>query len=75
MNFKKSDKIKSRRNNLEERSENIIENVRLSKGISQRELAKLLGISGSILNGLLMNWKMWNINMIMLNYQKTCRRF
>ena len=34
---------------------NIIENARIVKGISQRELAKLLGISGSILNGLLMN--------------------
>ena len=55
MNLKKSDKIKSRRNSLEERSENIIENARLSKGISQRELAKLLGISVSTLNGLLMN--------------------
>lgn len=55
MNLKKSDKIKSRRNNLEERSENIIENARLSKKISQRKLTKLLGISGSTLNGLLMN--------------------
>lgn len=53
--FKKSDKIKSRRNSLEERSENIIENARLSKGISQKELAKLLEISRSTLNGLLMN--------------------
>ena len=43
------------KSNLEERSENIIENARLSKGISQRELAKLLGISGSTLNGFLMN--------------------
>ena len=55
MNFKKSDKIKSRRNNLEERSENIIENARIAKKISQRELAKLLEISRSTLNGLLMN--------------------
>ena len=44
MNFKKSDKIKSRRNNLEERSENIIENARIATKISQRELAKLLEI-------------------------------
>lgn len=44
MNFKKSDKIKSRRNNLEERSENIIENARIAKEISRRELAKLLEI-------------------------------
>ncbi len=54
MNFKKSDKIKSRRNNLE-KSENIIENARIAKEISQRELAKLLEISRSTLNGLLMN--------------------
>ena len=55
MNLKKSDKIKSRRNNLEERSENIIENARLSMEISQRELAKLLGISRITLNYLLLN--------------------
>ncbi len=54
MNLKKSDKIKSRRNNLEE-SKNIIENARIAKEISQRELAKLLEISRSTLNGLLMN--------------------
>ncbi|MBD9074437.1 XRE family transcriptional regulator [bacterium] len=47
--------MKSRRNSLEERSENIIENARLSKGISQRELAKLLGISRNTLNDLLLN--------------------
>ena len=34
---------------------NIIENVRIAKGISQRELAKLLGISRSTLNDLLLN--------------------
>ena len=38
-----------------EELKNLIESARVEKGISQRELAKLLGISGSILNGLLMN--------------------
>ena len=35
---------------------NIIENARVAKGISQRELAKLSGISRSTLNDII-NWK------------------
>ena len=57
----KSAKIKLWRNKREERSDqmnskelkNLIESVRVEKGISQRELAKLTGISRSTLNDLI----------------------